>query len=105
MCDRSGFVFTNHASRITNHESRITNPPTTMFFRFIIYCLLAYIVLRFVRRLLSPVRPPRVASRNGGAAQLIRCQNCGMFVTQTSALLVGGREFCSRSCAQKTNKV
>ena len=83
------------------------DPLTTMFFRFVLYCILAYLAIRFVRRLLSPARPrgPRVATRDGGPAQMIRCQNCGMFVTQTSALLVGGREFCSTACAQKTNRV
>src|SRR5437667_11887041 len=98
MRETIGFVFTHHVSRI---------PLRTMFFRFIIYSILAYLAIRFIRRLLSPARPrgPRVATRAGGPAQLIRCQNCGMFVTQTSALLVGGREFCSRACAQKINRV
>jgi hypothetical protein len=74
--------------------------------KFIIYCVLAYLAIRFVRRLLSPVSGGRfrATSRNAGPAQMIRCESCGMFITPTSALLVGGREFCSKSCAQKTNR-
>ena len=78
-----------------------------MFFRFILYCILAYLALRFVRRLLSPGRlgGSRAAKREAMPAQMIRCENCGMFITQTSALFVAGREFCSKSCAQKVNRV
>lgn len=78
-----------------------------MFFRFIVYCVLAYLALRFVRRLLSPRSGAgsRAAKREAMPAQMIRCENCGMFITQTSSLLVAGREFCSKSCAQKVNRV
>ena len=78
-----------------------------MFFRFIIYCVLAYLAIRFVRRLLAPApgRSSRSAPREAGPAQMTRCESCGMFIIQTSALLVGGREFCSKSCAQKVNRV
>ena len=89
-------------SRGTRHDSSFR----PMFFRFLIYCLLAYLAFRFVRRLLSPA--PGVASGTNTrkvASQMIRCENCGMFITQTSALLVSGREYCSKSCAQKVNKV
>ena len=78
-----------------------------MFFRFIFYCILAYLAIRFVRRLLSPPVPgsSRATPREPTPSHMIRCENCGMFITQTSALLVGGREFCSSSCAQKVNSV
>jgi len=78
-----------------------------MFFRFLIYSLLAYLAIRFVRRLLAPASGggSRAATRRAGPAQMIRCENCGMFITQTSALLIGGREYCSKSCAQKPNRV
>ena len=77
-----------------------------MFLRFIIYSVLTYLVIRFVRRLLSsgPRRQSRVRPREAGSAQMIRCESCGMFITQSSALLVGGREFCSKPCAQKVNR-
>jgi hypothetical protein len=76
--------------------------------KFILYCIVAYLALRFVRRLLSPLRSgggSRAAKREAVPAQMIRCENCGMFITQTSSLLVAGREFCSKSCAQKVNRV
>ena len=74
--------------------------------RFLIYCVLAYLAYRFVRRLLTPgTGGVFKAPSESGPAQMIRCDNCGMFITQTSALLVGGREFCSKSCAQKLNRV
>ena len=78
-----------------------------MSIRFLIYCVLAYLAFRFVRRLLTPATGGGVfkATRESGPAQMIRCDNCGMFITQTSAFLVGGREFCSKSCAQKVNRV
>ena len=77
-----------------------------MLIRFLIYCVLAYIAFRLVKKLLAPsTRGVFKATRESGPAQMIRCDNCGMFITQTSALLVGGREFCSKSCAQKVNRV
>jgi|SRR6266705_61577 len=99
----AGDSVTHHTSRITNHESRLGE-----MLKFIVYCVLAYLALRFVRRLLSPPRSvggSRAAKREAVPAQMIRCENCGMFITQTSALLVAGREFCSKSCAQKVNRV
>src|SRR5947207_10955584 len=88
---------THHESR--HHESRITHHVSEqMFFRFIFYCILAYLAIRFVRRLLSPARSiggSRVAKRDAVPAQMIRCESCGMFITETSALLIAGREFCS----------
>ena len=78
-----------------------------MWLRFILYSILAYLVLRFVRRLLTPApgRGKRAASGGARSAQMIRCESCGMFITQKSALLVGGREFCSKACAQKASRV
>ncbi len=78
-----------------------------MFFRFIFYCILAYLVFRFVRRLLSPRSRQRstAGTRRATSAQMIRCENCGMFITQSSAILAGGRDFCSRACAQKTDRL
>jgi hypothetical protein len=75
-----------------------------MFLRFIIYCILAYIALRLVRRLISPKAAQRSASgtRRVRAAQMIRCETCGMFITEGSAILAGGRDFCSRACAEKS---
>lgn len=93
MRDRDPSLFTDHES-------------VSMLLRFILYSILAYLVLRFVRRLLAPARARGSRAPTDGArsAQMIRCESCGMFITQTSALLIGGREFCSKGCAKKANR-
>jgi len=73
-----------------------------MLFRFIFYCVLAYLAWRFVRWLLTP--SPRRSGADRRARQvapLVRCETCGMFVTESSALAVGGRDFCSRHCLEQ----
>jgi hypothetical protein len=73
-----------------------------MLFRFIFYCVLAYLAWRFVRWLVTP--SPARASRGGRgarAASMVRCESCGMFITQSSALVIGGRDFCSRQCLEQ----
>jgi len=94
-------VIRDHGSRITYHES------LSMWLRFIIYSILAYLILRFVRKLLAPAPGPssRRSPSDTRSARMIRCDNCGMFVTQSSALLVAGREFCSRDCARTVKSV
>jgi hypothetical protein len=89
-------------------QSRSTSPITAMLlFRFIFYTILAYAVLRFIRWLLASASPRNSASRKHEArpAQMIRCRHCGMFVTQRSAIVAAGEEFCSQSCAQSVNRV
>jgi hypothetical protein len=78
-----------------------------MFFRFIFYTILAYIALRFVRWLISSSsqRTFQSSKREGRTAQMIRCRRCGMFITQSSAILAGGQEFCSDVCARAANRV
>jgi formylmethanofuran dehydrogenase subunit E len=73
-----------------------------MLSRFIFYCVLAYFAWRFVRWLLTPSssRPNR-SGRAGRAAAMVRCETCGMFITETSALVAGGRDFCSRHCLEQ----
>jgi len=69
--------------------------------RFIFYCILAYLALRFVRWLLTP---SRARARQGGVqrgATMVRCETCGMFVTERSALAAGGHEFCSQQCLEQ----
>ena len=83
-----------------------------MFLKFVVYCIAAYLVLRlfrgFLRYLAAPASPRGVtaqgARRRGGAAvdksaQMVRCQACGMFVTQGSAIVDDGKCFCSSDCA------
>jgi hypothetical protein len=77
-------------------------------FKIILYIVLAYMVLRFVRRLLTPSRAnaSRTSRRQGRSRQniissrTVRCENCGMFITEKSALMVGDTEFCSKKCAE-----
>ena len=76
-----------------------------MFFRFIFYCILAYAAIRFVRWIMKPSSARASQRKRPNAAQMIRCESCGMFITQRSALLIGGRDYCSRSCAEKVNRV
>lgn len=68
-----------------------------MLLRFIFYCVMAYMAWRFVRWLVTPSRVNRAASPRRNAA-MVRCETCGMFITESSALVVGGRDFCSRQC-------
>jgi len=78
-----------------------------MWLRFIIYSILAYLILRFVRKLLAPAPGARArrSPNETRSARMVRCENCGTFVTQSSALLVAGREFCSRDCARTVKSV
>ena len=78
-----------------------------LLFRFIFYSILAYAVLRFIRWLRASASPRNSSSSKGEArpAQMIRCRHCGMFVTQQSAILAAGEEFCSQNCAQSVNRV
>ena len=74
-----------------------------MLFRFIFYLVIAYTALRIVRWLIKPTTrgARRMAAGRPRPSQMIRCATCGMFITQTSALALGGREFCSKSCAER----
>ncbi|MFL6216642.1 MAG: PP0621 family protein [Blastocatellia bacterium] len=69
--------------------------------KFIFYCILAYLGMRFVRWLIKPsrARSGRVGAQRG--ATMVRCETCGMFVTQRSALVAGGHDFCSRNCLEQ----
>lgn len=75
-----------------------------MLFRFIFYCILAYLTLRFIRWVLRPSRA--ASSRRQGAgrdrsSQMVRCSACGMFITKSSALMLGGSDFCSKACYEQ----
>lgn len=74
-----------------------------MLLRFIVFLVIAYTVLRVVRWLINPSQAGarRVASRGPRSAHMIRCPTCGVFVTQKSALSLGGREYCSKNCAEQ----
>jgi len=77
-----------------------------MLLRLILYTFVFYISWRFVRRLLLPARPRATETRARRPASMVRCEACGMFITKSSALLAGGREFCSPACVeQKARRV
>ena len=78
-----------------------------LLFRFIFYSILAYAVLRLIRWVLASASPANSPSskREARPAQMIRCRHCGMFITQRSAIVASGEEFCSRNCAQSVNRV
>ena len=69
-----------------------------MLLRFIFYCVLAYMAWRFVRWLVTPSSRLNRAGTPRRSAAMVRCETCGMFITESSALVVGGRDFCSRQC-------
>ena len=78
--------------------------------KLIIYFIIAYMVLRFVRRMMTGLTSAQVSSSNSQGArrnsaeprisssQTVRCDNCGVFVTEKSALLIGDKGFCSKAC-------
>jgi hypothetical protein len=73
-----------------------------MFLRFIFYSILAYLAMRFLRWLIAPssARSAKTA-RGRRIAPMVRCETCGMFITENSALVAGGRDFCSRNCLEQ----
>lgn len=73
-----------------------------MIVRFILYTIIAYIALRCVRWLLTPARPrPKTPARVRRSSDMVRCEACGMFITKSSALVGGNREFCSKLCLEQ----
>lgn len=80
--------------------------------KLIIYLLAAYLVVRLIRTFLGQLvrsalgietgrkgrQRPHVRSTT--SSQMVRCEACGMFITKGSAILSGGREFCSTGCSR-----
>ena len=81
-----------------------------MLLKFILFSVIAYFLIRFVRGLISGVngspanagqgKPPRREPTANSSALMIRCAACGTFITETSAVLSGSSIFCSNSCAK-----
>jgi hypothetical protein len=74
--------------------------------KFIIYSVIAYFVISFIKSLLSATKSnPTTAAKSGSASRstdnslMIRCSACGTFVTQGSAIAIGNSRFCSNACA------
>ena len=69
--------------------------------RLIFYFLVAYFAFRFVKRLISGV--PSIGQRRqdpygSRTSQMVRCEECGTFVSESRALMSGNKAFCSQSC-------
>ena len=74
-----------------------------MLFKFIFYSIVAYLLVRAIRRFLG-VRPigsrQRMHVEGNRTSRMVRCESCGTFVAETRALLVGNKDFCSKACAE-----
>lgn len=79
-----------------------------MFLRFILYSVIAYFVIRVARSFIKGLNGvahtsgPTVGQkpRKTVAATMIRCDSCGTFITENSAMRSGSGLFCSNSCAK-----
>ncbi|HKP10869.1 MAG TPA: PP0621 family protein [Blastocatellia bacterium] len=70
--------------------------------RLVFYLILAYLAMRFIRWLVTPSRARSRQSEKGRrGATMVRCATCGMFVTERSALVAEGHDFCSRQCLER----
>jgi hypothetical protein len=79
-----------------------------VFLRAIVYLVLGYLVYRFVRRamvMLSALRG-NLPGPSGGplSSKMVRCTQCGTFVAETRAMLVGNSAFCSSTCATQRSE-
>lgn len=82
--------------------------------KLILYFIIAYMLLRFARRMIVGFSSPGPSGRGAGrprpapsepriaSSQTVRCDNCGVFVTEKSALLVGDKGFCSKNCVDSS---
>ena len=78
------------------------------WFKFIVYCLIAYMIVRFVGRLLdrelSGYRRGK-GERRTIKTTMVKCQTCGTYVPENRAITFGGKDFCSANClSQKARK-
>jgi hypothetical protein len=73
-----------------------------MVLRFILYSVIAYFVIRFIKSFFSGAKNAKLAtgSRKRVAATMIRCDACGTFITESSAVPSGNHLFCSKSCVK-----
>lgn len=77
----------------------------SMLLKFILYSVIAYFVIRLVKSLVIGAKSGgaikgQAGARKTVAATMIRCDSCGTFITQGSALSAGNQLFCSNSCAK-----
>jgi formylmethanofuran dehydrogenase subunit E len=76
-------------------------------FRFILYTIIAYIVIGFVRKLFTGgySRKRQRSPRQPRTSQMVRCETCGTYVAENRALLLGEKGFCSRTCAESKRRM
>jgi hypothetical protein len=84
----------------------------SMLLKFILYSVIAYLVIRFIRSFISGAagsklhasagtrQTPRREPRKKVASTMIRCASCGTFITENSALQAGSDIYCSNPCAK-----
>ena len=87
----------------------IDEPNRMPWFKFIVYCLIAYLVMRFVGRLLDRElighRRGRGEPRSIKTAAMVKCETCGTYVPESRAILFASKGFCSTACLdQKARK-
>jgi len=76
------------------------------FIQLVFYVIVGYFIVSVIRRLMRGGSPRREAaarrqqSSGRRSSQMIRCEACGTFVTEGSALIVGDTGFCSKGCAE-----
>lgn len=80
----------------------------TMLLRFVLYSIIAWLVIGFIKKLLRGVQQkPAAAGRQAAppprpvatAALMVRCAACGTFIAESRAIIISGDGFCSQSCA------
>ena len=78
------------------------------WFKLIIYCAIAYMVVRFVGRLLDRELPGRRRGRGERRTidtAMVKCDACGTYVPENRAIMFAGKGFCSPNCLnQKARK-
>ncbi len=89
---------------------------SSMLLKFILYSVIAYLVIRFVRSFINGAKgaklhasaearqTPRQKPRKKVASTMIRCASCSTFITENSAMQSGSRIFCSVACAKVGTK-
>ena len=81
-----------------------------MLLRFILYSLIAYLVIGFIKKLLRGAGDKTRATggarktttrKTSSAALMVRCVACGTFIAESRAIMVGTSGFCSNACANR----
>lgn len=90
-------------------DSKEREEQSPMLLRFILYSLIAYLVIGFIKKLLRGAGDKTRATgarktptrRAASAALMVRCSACGTFIAESRAIMVGASGFCSNACANR----